>query len=209
MGGPILFSVSQSTGYAILALTCLEGSPDQWVLAKDIAACTDVPPSYLVKILHLLRKAGLVVAKRGYRGGVRLARPADEINLLEVTIAIEGRSGLTDCVLNLSECSDERACPSHHFWKTARESIRDRLETISLADTAAFERRWRGSRLKCECIHEGGKHRVLPTGDRRAPSRKSSGRSTVKGGSRTEPRSSSPRAGLRPERSSQVHGGGR
>ena len=51
-----MFSVSQSTGYAILALTCLEGSPNQWVLARDIAACTDVPPSYLAKILHLLRE---------------------------------------------------------------------------------------------------------------------------------------------------------
>jgi Rrf2 family iron-sulfur cluster assembly transcriptional regulator len=200
-----LFSVSQSTGYAILALTCLEGSPNQWVLARDIAACTDVPPSYLAKILRLLSEAGLVIAKRGYRGGVRLARPAGEINLLEVTIAIEGRSGLTDCVLNLSECSEERACPSHRFWKTARQRIRTQLESISLTDTAAFERKWHGSRLKCRCIHEGGDHGIDGSGKHQALSR----RSSIKGRPRVTKRSSSAPARLRPENLPQVHGGGR
>jgi Rrf2 family protein len=204
-----VFSVSQTTGYAILALTCLEGSPDQWVLAKDIAACTEVPPSYLSKILHLLRKSGLVAAKRGYRGGVRLARPAAKISLLDVTLAMEGRSGLTDCVLNLSECSDERACPSHRFWKAARQRIQAQLETISLADMAAFERRWHGSRLKCKCVHEGGGHTVAVSKRARKSTRKAVAPRATKAKPRSGRRTKSTLPKTRRTRASQSHGGSR
>jgi Rrf2 family protein len=204
-----VFSVSQSTGYAILALTCLESSPDKWVLAKDIAACTEVPPSYLAKILHLLRKSGLVDAKRGYRGGVRLARPPAEINLLDVTLAIEGRSGLTDCVLNLSECSEERACPSHRFWEATRQRIRQQLERISLSDMVSFERRWQGSRLKCSCVYQGDGHRIVVPRDSQPPSHKSKPRQTTAGRKRTPGQSTSAPAKSRRRRPPRVHGGSR
>lgn len=52
--------------------------------AHVIAEQQAIPSRYLEEIIGELRKAGLVVGKRGPRGGYRLARPADEIAVSEV-----------------------------------------------------------------------------------------------------------------------------
>ncbi|MHC5013665.1 MAG: RrF2 family transcriptional regulator [Planctomycetota bacterium] len=71
-----MLSLSHTTGYAILALACLEGAGGRWVLSTEIAELTGTPRPYLSRVLHTLRRSGLVRAKRGYRGGFALARAA-------------------------------------------------------------------------------------------------------------------------------------
>lgn len=134
-----MLSLSQTTGYAILALACLEDCDDRLVQAKDIAGCTGIPLPYLSKILHALGKVGLVVTKRGYRGGFALARSARQINLLEVAEAVEGGAWLPKCLLGFEGCADDRACPTHRFWKTQREKIQTELRRVTIHDVAQFE----------------------------------------------------------------------
>lgn len=146
-----MLALSQTTGYAILALSCLDGCQDRWVLAKDIANCTGISLPYLSKLLHALNGSGLIRAKRGYRGGFQLARPAKQISLLNVAEAVEGRRWLPECLLGLEECSDHRACPTHEFWKKERSRIEKELKRLTLRAVAEFERQ-RGTRLAdCGC----------------------------------------------------------
>lgn len=56
--------------------------------AQVIAEQQSIPSRYLEEIIGELRKAGLVIGKRGPRGGYRLARPAAEITLAEVLDAL-------------------------------------------------------------------------------------------------------------------------
>ncbi len=56
--------------------------------AQVIAEQQTIPSRYLEEIIGELRKAGLVIGKRGPRGGYRLARPADEIALSDVLGAL-------------------------------------------------------------------------------------------------------------------------
>lgn len=135
-----MLSLSQTSGYAILALSCLYETAGQFVLAKDIAACTGVPLPYLSKVLHAMRRTGLIEAKRGYRGGFRLARPAAEISLLDVAEGVDGQ-WLPRCLLGLANCSPERRCPTHEFWTTQRARIENELRRVRLADVAAFASR--------------------------------------------------------------------
>ena len=107
-----MFSLSQTTGYAILALSCLVDAEDRWVLSREIAARTGIPQPYLSKILHALGRSGLIEAKRGYCGGIALARPARQIRISDVAEAVEGPKWLPECMLGLSECSDLRCCPT-------------------------------------------------------------------------------------------------
>jgi len=71
-----------------------DGRPTQ---VKDIAARQAIPARFLEQIFQDLKRAGLVGAKRGPRGGYHLARPAHEIRLGDVVRAIEGPIAITGC----------------------------------------------------------------------------------------------------------------
>lgn len=135
-----MLSLSQTTGYAILALSCLEQEGGRLMLAREIAERTSIPKPYLSKILHALGQAGLIVSKRGYRGGVALSRSPASITLMEVAEAVVGHEWRPRCLLGLAECSDERACPMHEFWRAHREQIQEQLRNVTLSQVAAFER---------------------------------------------------------------------
>ena len=139
--GFLVLCLSQTTGYAILALTCLEETQGCWLKAREIAECTGIPMPYLSKLLHRLGLAGIVDAKRGTFGGYALAVPAEETSLMHIVEAVEGESGLPKCLLGLEDCSDERACPTHQFWSKERAKIEAKLSKITLKDVARFERR--------------------------------------------------------------------
>lgn len=134
-----MLCLSQSVGYAIQALTCLGDDAPSTKLIRDIAKQTGVPPAYLAKLIKRLADANLVTSKRGIKGGTWLRRPPEEITLMEISEAIDGRKWLGRCLLGLEECTDERACPTHEFWRKARAGIQKKLEETSLADVMKFE----------------------------------------------------------------------
>lgn len=131
--------LSHTTGYAILALGFVGSRPDQWIQAHDIAAMTGLPKPYLSKILHAMGKAGLLKTKRGYRGGVRLARPADQVTLLDVASAVTLPDERPQCILGMKECSEEKSCPMHNFWKQMREQLQQQLSKLTLAEVARYQ----------------------------------------------------------------------
>ncbi len=143
-----MLSLSQTTGYAILALSCLVEEQDRWVLSKDIAATTDIPGPYLSRVLHALGRSGLIRTKRGYRGGFALARPASRISLLDVAEAVEGRHWKAPCLLGLTSCAQVRACPTHEFWMRELARIERELRQITLAQVGGFARPSGGVRVK-------------------------------------------------------------
>jgi len=57
----------------------------------EIAKAESLTPAYVAKLMGVLKRAGLVTASRGHKGGYALARPADAIDLSEVVIALGGR----------------------------------------------------------------------------------------------------------------------
>lgn len=65
--------------------------PEGRGLSSDaLADFFEVPSAYLAKQMQLLRRAGIVESVRGKGGGYRLARPVDQITLLDIVQAIEG-----------------------------------------------------------------------------------------------------------------------
>ncbi|WP_095192488.1 Rrf2 family transcriptional regulator [Pseudomonas sp. Irchel 3A7] len=64
---------------------------------RDLAELQGVPIEYLAKVFNKLRKAGLVNATEGVSGGYRLARPSENITVLDVVRAIDGQKGIFDC----------------------------------------------------------------------------------------------------------------
>jgi Rrf2 family iron-sulfur cluster assembly transcriptional regulator len=133
---------SNACEYAIRALNVLaDETGDRWVLRTTIAETGDLPAPFMGKILNDLVRAGLLESVRGRGGGYRLARPADEIRLIDIRAAIDGTRDLDSCAVGLDPCSDETPCPLHEDFKRVRETIRDYLTTTTLAQIASGRRR--------------------------------------------------------------------
>lgn len=142
-----MLSLSQTAGYAVLALGCIGSWKGEWVLSKDIHKCTGVPTPYLRKILFALGKAGLIQTKRGYHGGFTLARAPEEITLLDVVRAVEHEKLGEDCLLGLAGCSDATPCPMRSFWQKERAKIEGKLDSVTLAEAAKSVRAARWGKL--------------------------------------------------------------
>jgi Rrf2 family transcriptional regulator, iron-sulfur cluster assembly transcription factor len=83
--------VTTRTRYAIRALYHLAfHRSGQATQAKEIAEGQKIPLRFLEQILQDLRRAGLIEARRGPRGGYALARPAAEISMADVLRAVRG-----------------------------------------------------------------------------------------------------------------------
>ena len=135
----LMLSLSKTTGYAIQALSHLDEPGGQPATLRNIASRARVPYPYLARRMPDLVAAGLVRSVRGKCGGVLLARPQDTITLLQISEAVEARQWLGRCLLGLTACTDERACPAHAFWKDARQQIESALRNTTLADVIAHE----------------------------------------------------------------------
>lgn len=142
-----MLPLSQTAGYAVLALSCLEDPGGMPVLVQDVATRTGIPRAYLSKLMNSLVHKGLIRAKRGNKGGVLLAQPAREITLDVIAEAVDGDAWRRDCLLGFSSCTDDRGCPTHTFWREERERIHSHLRQNTLADIASFERQARTWRL--------------------------------------------------------------
>ena len=83
-----------------------------------------------------------------------LSKPAKEISLFDLVEAIEGSRWMNRCLLGLSECSEERACPTHAFWSEQRKLIEQKLKSISLADVSEFESRKNGRLISLDQVRK-------------------------------------------------------
>ncbi len=106
------------------------------IRAQEIAEAENLPAPFLAKLLQQLARAGVLVSVKGPKGGFGLARPPEEISLMDVVSAVDGEDGFKRCAVGLSECSDDMPCPLHDTWKPLRLKILDYMAGRSLADLA-------------------------------------------------------------------------
>lgn len=128
-----------SATHALRALARLAANAgDDAVLGRDLASEVGVPSHYLAKVLATLARAGILTASRGVRGGYRLARPADEIRLLDVVEPFEGRRARPGCLLRPAEpCPENAPCSAHAAWSGVKTAYLNFLEKTTLADIQA------------------------------------------------------------------------
>jgi Rrf2 family protein len=136
--------LSQAVGYAATALAHVAGAGGKPLLVKEIAQAAGVPAPYLAKIVQVLAKKGIVNTQRGIGGGATLARDAGDITLYDVCVVLDDPMVQQRCMLSVAECSDDRACPCHKFWKGHRGEFLQFLRETTVADLAQFEARKRG-----------------------------------------------------------------
>jgi Rrf2 family protein len=111
--------------------------------AGALAEFHGVPKPYLAKSLQALSRAGIVASSQGRSGGYSLARPAGEVTLLDVVLAVDGDQAAFRC----SEIRQRAPHPAPRtcfrgacaiaagMWR-AEQAWRDALAAVTL-DTLA------------------------------------------------------------------------
>lgn len=80
--------LSKQADHALKALLMLAAEPQAWHSTHHLAASQNLPEPMLEQLLLRLRRAGVLVARRGRTGGYRLARPARELSVAVVLAGV-------------------------------------------------------------------------------------------------------------------------
>lgn len=122
--------LTQYTDYAMRVLLYLGARPDKLCSISEISRAYGVSQNHLMKVVNHLVRVGYVASVRGRFGGVRLARPAAEINVGAVIRQTEEGFDLVDC----GNCIIAPACGLTVALREALKAFMDVLESYSLAD---------------------------------------------------------------------------
>jgi Rrf2 family cysteine metabolism transcriptional repressor len=104
------------------------------VQIKVIAKRQDISIKYLEQIVGCLKTAQIVRSLRGPRGGYLLTRPASEIKLSEVFLALEGAPISIDCLQHPEYCSRCKDCLTRVLWMEMHDAILGVLEPKTLQE---------------------------------------------------------------------------
>lgn len=121
--------LSRQASHALKALLELAQEPEAWRSTHGLANAQQLPEPMLEQLLLRLRRAGVLVARRGRLGGYRLACPARQISVAAVLTAL-GESG--------PDSSEDRDSASNQVTRALQlrlERARQRaLAELSLED---------------------------------------------------------------------------
>jgi Rrf2 family transcriptional regulator, cysteine metabolism repressor len=140
----MLFSTKAEYGVRLMVeLGRSEGSGP--VALSTIAEAEMLPLSYLEHLVAKLRSAELVTSTRGAHGGYALARPAAEIDMLEVVQALEGPIAPMECFhveregrVLCSHETDDGACATKLLWTRVQGGVTKALGGTTVADLVEF-----------------------------------------------------------------------
>lgn len=132
-----MFKVSRRLDYGVILMVALakegDGKPQP---TGALAEALQIPLPFLHQIGHALMQAKLIKASPGPRGGIRLARPAGEISLLDIVETLEGSLTVIPCAICQDDCERKDVCHSRLAWDSLQKVVVSHLAKIRLADLA-------------------------------------------------------------------------
>jgi Rrf2 family transcriptional regulator, iron-responsive regulator len=128
--------LTKQTNYAIrILMYCAANGDEPLSRVSDVAKAYGVSELFLFKVLQPLVQGKLVTAVRGRNGGIRLARPADKITLLDVVRLTEESFSMAECFdEGGSDCPLIDACSLNSALRKALNAFFDVLESYTIAE---------------------------------------------------------------------------
>jgi len=126
--------ISQGSQYAISAIIALsKQAGDGAISASSLSKSLNCPTAYLSQVLAKLKEPGILNSQRGLNGGVYLAKPIEDITMMDVISAIDGTEFFDKCFMGIEGCGNIEPCPFHEFWSTERKKIESWLRDTTFA----------------------------------------------------------------------------
>jgi Rrf2 family transcriptional regulator, nitric oxide-sensitive transcriptional repressor len=125
------------TDYSLRVLLFLAAKPEESATITEIAGFYKISRNHLVKVVHNLGILGFIITSRGKNGGIKLARPAEEISISEVVKKTEPDMDLLECFNPKTDnCTISRTCSLKSMIFDGRAAFMSVLDRYTLADAA-------------------------------------------------------------------------
>ena len=128
--------ISTKGRYALrLVIDLAMHKDDGFVTLKDIAERQEISKKYLEQIVPMLNRSGLLKTNRGYQGGYKLARPAEQCTVGEILRVTEGNLAPVSCLENeINECPRAGECMTLFIWEELHKKTTDYLNSVTVQD---------------------------------------------------------------------------
>ncbi len=110
------------------------------VTLAAISGRQSISLSYLEQLFGKLRRHQLVESVRGPGGGYYLAKPAEQITVSAIIIAVDEPLDATQCG-GKENCHDDRRCMTHDLWARLNEKMYEYLDSVNLGDLVAEQQK--------------------------------------------------------------------
>ena len=119
--------------YGLRALIDLAINMDcENVSIKAISERQNISERYLEQIFSLLRKAGIILGRKGAQGGYTLGKDISELTIIEILKVLEGDNIFID--INEKEENELEDFINKNLWKDINILIKDYFSSITLED---------------------------------------------------------------------------
>ena len=136
--GGFFMQIQASTDYALRILQYLDQHKNELPTAMTISKAVGITYPFFIKIATQLKQSGLLYAVQGRNGGYSLNKPATEINIYDVFLAIEGPLEINRCLKEDGVCprNEDGDCKFHIFFGDVQASIIETMSSKVIADFA-------------------------------------------------------------------------
>jgi Rrf2 family transcriptional regulator, iron-sulfur cluster assembly transcription factor len=117
---------------AVLYVT--QYSSKEYVSISRISEKLKISFHFLTKILQILTQHEIVISYRGPNGGIKLAKSAKQITILDIIRIIDGNQVFQECILGLPNCDDANPCPLHDKWRESCFSLQKYFSDTTIDD---------------------------------------------------------------------------
>ena len=125
--------ISTKGRYGLRALIDLAINMDcENVSIKAISERQNISERYLEQIFSLLRKAGIILGRKGAQGGYTLGKDISELTIIEILKVLEGDNIFID--INEKEENELEDFINKNLWKDINILIKDYFSSITLED---------------------------------------------------------------------------
>ncbi|MBM4388753.1 MAG: Rrf2 family transcriptional regulator [Deltaproteobacteria bacterium] len=128
--------INRDTDYAAKALIFIAGNNGRVATVSGMAKELNIPNPFLRKILQILNRNGLLKSFKGKGGGFTLAKPPEDIFLIDLIRIFHGDVSLNDCVFNRDICPDIKTCVLKKKIAGIERHVINELKGISIASLA-------------------------------------------------------------------------
>jgi Rrf2 family transcriptional regulator, nitric oxide-sensitive transcriptional repressor len=136
--------LTRFSDYALRVLMFAQGAGGRLVTIEEMADAYDISRAHLMKVVNALTRAGYLRAVRGRNGGLRLAMPAEKINLGDVVRATEPDLALVECFTTNDQCVITKCCKLQGVLEVALDAFLAVLDEHTLESIALRPRDFAG-----------------------------------------------------------------